>query len=148
MAMNPSPQRKQPQKVTLQPTLQNSTSSNSPLSFKDTNNSYYQPHRPNFTVSKSFSYTSSSPNSIFQAQDNFMDPTQNFQLIQDSNSIFMFSGEATCCSSSDGSCNNINQLNNVIEKEFEYGIYQKVDAVNYLYNEVEDTKKVCDVQWW
>ncbi|KAE9621805.1 hypothetical protein Lal_00032693 [Lupinus albus] len=146
MIMNPSPQRKQPQKVTLQPTLKNSTSSNSPLSFKVINNSYYQPHGPNFTVSESFSYTSSlysknsssSPNSIFQAQDTFMNPNQNFQLIQDSNSIFMFSGEAICCSSSDGSCNN---SNNVIEKEFEYGIYHKVCADNYLYSEVEDTKK-------
>ncbi|KAK7245096.1 hypothetical protein RIF29_39930 [Crotalaria pallida] len=44
-------------------------------------------------------------------------------------------------SSSDGSCNNSNQINHVIEKEFGYGIYQKVGAVNYLCSEVEDTKK-------
>ncbi|TKY62123.1 Transcription factor RAX3 [Spatholobus suberectus] len=141
MAMNPSPERK-PQQITLLSILQSSTSS-SPWSFRDSNNSYYHP-QGSFTGSGSFSYSSSlasginssaSADSFFQAQESFMEPTQKCQFKDSSNSIFVFGGEATAtsCSSSDGSCNN--QISHVIDPEFGYG----EGCANHLYSGMEDT---------
>ncbi|XP_027352210.1 transcription factor RAX2-like [Abrus precatorius] len=148
MAMNPSPQRK-PEQVSLLSILQSSTSS-LPLSFRDSNNSYYNPHG-SFTGSGSFSYSSSllsgnsyaSAGSIFQAQESFMDTTQKCRY-KDSNSIYVFGGEATSCSSSDGSCNN--QISHVMEPEFGYGEGSGdatfVGVNNSFYSGVEDIQKL------
>ncbi|KAK7337102.1 hypothetical protein VNO77_17661 [Canavalia gladiata] len=147
MAMNPSPQKKA-QQITLLSILQSSTSS-SPLSLRENNNSYYYYPHGSFTGSGSFSYSSSllsgnssaSADSIFQTQESFMDPTQKCQF-RDSNSIFVFGGEATSCSSSDGSCNN-NQMSHVIESEFGDATFvEQIGGVNHLYSEVEDTQKL------
>ncbi|XP_061357154.1 transcription factor RAX2 [Gastrolobium bilobum] len=80
MGMNLSALKK-PHQVTFSSILQNSTpssssSSSSPISFRDSHNSYYHPH-VSFTGSESISYSSSllsgnfstSANSIFQAQE-------------------------------------------------------------------------------
>ncbi|RDY10744.1 Transcription factor MYB36, partial [Mucuna pruriens] len=138
MAMNPSPQRK-PQQITLLSILQSSTSS-SPLSFRDNNS--YNPLHGSLTGSGSFSYSSSlvsgnnsSADSFFQAQESFMGPTQKCQFKDSSsNSIFVFGGEATSCSSSDGSCNN--QISHVMEPEF--GPASFVGANNLHSGVVED----------
>ena len=159
MAMNPSVHRK-PQQVTLLSMLQNSTasspsSSSSPLSFRESNSSYYHPHGSNLHASGPYSYsssllsgnssTSASANSNFQAQESFMAHTQNFQF-KDINSIFMLGGEATSCSSSDGSCNN--QMSHVMEPDFGYGerggdgtFVDQIGAANCIYSGVEDTQK-------
>jgi len=117
MAMNASPQKK-PLQITLLSILESSTPSSSPLSFRDTTNSYYHPHA-SFTGVASFSYSSASADSFFQAQESFMDPTQKCQFKDSTNNtMFVFGGEATAtsCSSSDASCNN--QISQIMEPEF------------------------------
>ncbi|KAG5043787.1 hypothetical protein AAZX31_03G164800 [Glycine max] len=137
MAMNPSVLQRKPQQITLLSILQSSASS-----FRDSNNiSYYHPHG-------SFSYSSSSlvsgnnssanADSLFQAQESFMDPKCQFK----DSSIFVSGGEATAtatatsCSSSDGSCNN--QISHVMEPA-EFGDASFVGgANNHIYSGEED----------
>ncbi|XP_061345776.1 transcription factor RAX2-like [Gastrolobium bilobum] len=147
MAMNPSTQRK-PQQATLLSIVKNSTSSSSSslLSFRDSDNSYHHRNGSRSLSSSSSLFSGNSSNSIFQAQESFMDPTKC--QFKDSNSIFMFGGEATSCSSSDGSCNN--QISHVIEQDFKYGgegcgdatFVEQIGAVNCLYSGVDDTQKL------
>ncbi|KAL2345082.1 hypothetical protein Fmac_006367 [Flemingia macrophylla] len=147
MAMNASLQRK-PQQMTLLSILQSSTSS-SPLSFRDSNNSYYHPHGTFSYSSSLLSGNNSSADSFFQAQESFMDPAQKCQL---KDSTFVFGGEATSCSSSDGSYNN--QMSHVIEPEF--GDASFVVGADHLYSVVEDTSQEFKfsnaasggVSWW
>lgn len=77
------------------------------------------------------SSTSVSNSSIFQAQESFIGSTQKCQF-KDRNKTFVFGGEATSCSSSNGSCSN--QVSHVKEHELVYG--------DYLCSGVEDTQKL------
>nr|AGH20616.1 transcription factor MYBJ7 [Macrotyloma uniflorum] len=110
MAMNSSPERK-PHQVSLLSILQSSTSS-SPLSFRDSNNnSYCHPHG-SFSGSLSSllsgNNSSASADSFFQAQESFMDPNCQFKDSSSNMHVCVVGGEATAtsCSSSDASCNN------------------------------------------
>lgn len=144
MDMNPSTALKKPHRVTLLSILENSPPSSPPSSFRDSHNNNY--HNLSFTGSESISSlmscnssssTTTSANSIFQAQESFLGPFKNYQV---NSSGFMFGGEASC-SSSDGSCNY-----QVKEAELGYGVdgtfSDHAGVVDYLYSEVEDTQKL------
>lgn len=143
MAIHHSAESYKPQQVALSSTLQNSTPPSS-LLFTDSSSNN------NFTASGSFSYSSTTTSSllsgnsstsvpanpIFQAQESFnIGPTQKCQFKNSNISNFVLGGEATSCSSSDGSCNN-NQVSHVIEQELgdHASFVEQIGAVNYLYN--------------
>ncbi|KAK7345509.1 hypothetical protein VNO77_16113 [Canavalia gladiata] len=144
MGMNPSTLNK-PHQITLLSILQNPTpsSSFSPLSFRESHNSYNQPH-VSFTNCESNSYSSNlfsgnsstSTYSTFQAQESSLGHIQNYQVNN------MIGGEASC-SSSDRSSNK--QINEVKEAELGYGgdgtFGDQIGALSYLSCGVEDTQK-------
>ncbi|KAI9122209.1 hypothetical protein K1719_006898 [Acacia pycnantha] len=137
MLMNPSvkgnkPHHHQHQQPNLLTILQNSTPA-SPLSFSDNPNSYYHHANVSFTGSSNLlTGNASASNFNFQPQDiTFMGHIQN-------QPVSMVAGEASSCSSSDGSCNN-NQITHIKETEFVYGrdgtlIQQVGGAHNYYLN--------------
>ncbi|KAK7392445.1 hypothetical protein VNO78_20884 [Psophocarpus tetragonolobus] len=130
---------KKPHQVTLSPMLQNSapsssSSSSSPISFKNNHNSCYQPHVP-MTTSESISYsTLLSGNSSSTSAYSTFECLQNYQV----NSAFILGGETSCSSSSDGSYNN--KISHVKEAEFGHG--DQIGGLSYLSSGVEDTQKL------
>ncbi|KAK7285014.1 hypothetical protein RJT34_19770 [Clitoria ternatea] len=142
--MNLSPQRK-PQQITLLSILQSTTSSSH---FRDINNSCHHPivsytgHDGSFSYSSSLVSGNSADYSIFQTQESVMDPSQKHQFKDRNNSMFAYGGEAaTSCSSSDGSCNNNNQIISHVMEHHELG-YGDATFVNQLYGGVEDTREM------
>lgn len=98
----PSSQRKPHQAATLSSLLQ-ASSSTSTSSYKGSNNNntnYYN----SASASPSFTDLEFAATPILQAQDSFVSPLQNYHV---KDNLLMFGSEATSCSSSDGSSNNL-----------------------------------------
>ncbi len=98
----PSSQRKPHQAATLSSLLQ-ASSSTSTSSYKGSNNNntnYYN----SASASPSFTDLEFAAAPILQAQDSFVSPLQNYHV---KDNLLMFGSEATSCSSSDGSSNNL-----------------------------------------
>lgn len=139
--MNPSALKK-PHQVTLSSMLQNSTpsssSSSSSLSLKGNHSSNHQPHLPHvpFTSPETISYES-----LLSGKS-----CSTFESLYQVNCGFMLGGETSCSSSSDGSCNNNNQMNHVKGAEVGYvgvgGFDDQIGGLSYLSSGVEDTQKL------
>ncbi|KAK8483375.1 hypothetical protein V6N13_135820 [Hibiscus sabdariffa] len=133
----------------------------STLLYNCSNNAYHTPPATSFSCfeasySSSFSNTSAScisAASILQPQESLLGPIQHYQLHD--NGVQMLGGEASC-SSSDGSCSNI-QISHNKELEYSNGDHHQqigMQSYNSFYSEVADDESQklimasnCDHGW-